>query len=862
MRKNFTGLLLLFVAIAHLHADDEGVNTTSKTSTFKDDFVTESSFEKAIITPEENLKNAFLCQKFNYKQKWESRDMSNVSIDTTAFHEGQKSLKIKGCTDKILTVCQTVGVPPRKIYTVSGWVKNEDGKAGIFVTSNGFPGRLNLKPSKEVNGWKFLSRDIALFDGGDRLNIGLFLKDSNSSAWFDDISVKVKDNPSKNLFNNSGFNFCSNKNVPDYWGTYYAGIIRDWEKVLTVETSEGLPISKVKVLKIQNPVPLSLYYTTPYLPGNKDYTFSIYLKSDSNNLSIELPGGKICKLTQDWTRYSSCFNVANSKLTHEIVIKLIDKGTVWMAAPQLEYGKLLSEYCESYEDELKRRMLSERIDFNNFLDITVPFTEDAKNQDIGQFIKPCLQYSFYTNDKDAIISLEYCLNIKSTVTIKAVSICSRKEYVLASKINLDKSGKKKIILPIGNLPEGEYEIIISHDGDKKIKVYSEQLLKLRPGPVDVRINRFGRCLETDLKPFYSFNIYHSLYSFPEMMDFSTYWQLDDIKNKGFNSTIMRIYPPPMKNSNSLYSPGNDPHVRRVLNIFEKCEKIGLKVFAEFNFDTGVKNQSFIHARQQLLNFIEQNKSNKAILAWIIVDEPEFWWDKVPGKWNKENLKDLYESVKQIDPYRPVFINDGSCTKNGTYSNNASDIISIDRYPFYVYQTSLDYVGHQAYMINYCGKEQNKPTHFYMQLYGFWEGTREPTPKEVTLMTFMNIIFGTKNVGYFLYKPMSVELWESMPSLAVKTRNLLARTSEPGAEEIAGGQKIGSVYFSLWKTGDEYLLIAANSDVNATEATFHIPWLSIKEVNCGKEKIASGKDSFSFKFSPCEAIVFSIKSDKM
>ena len=173
----------------------------------------------------------------------------------------------------------------------------------------------------------------------------------------------------------------------------------------------------------------------------------------------------------------------------------------------------------------------------------------------------------------------------------------------------------------------------------------------------------------------------------------------------------------------------------------------------------------------------KNKSDKTIIGWMMVDEPDNWQFKTPitlnGKtWNygpkasrisEKDMLDMYNTVKGGDPTRPVllgfscgvavddYVGRGSGWKNTMYSGymKACDWVGFDVYPTAsVADDALWFHGKGLDRIKeWAGSEKPR---FNAIGPCFTGKKRKPTPEEVKTEIWLSIIHGTNGIVYFAH----------------------------------------------------------------------------------------------------------------
>ncbi len=134
------------------------------------------------------------------------------------------------------------------------------------------------------------------------------------------------------------------ENWPDYCWPRYAPTPR----INAVNQGWGLvtnnPYHGSKCLKITSTQSQSngfFFYLTPEHeePNGKNYTFSVYLKADRNDLSVRIgssSGYNNIEPTTTWARYDYTCSIPEEGLINTFYVKLMNEGTIWVDAVQVE----------------------------------------------------------------------------------------------------------------------------------------------------------------------------------------------------------------------------------------------------------------------------------------------------------------------------------------------------------------------------------------------------------------------------------------------------------------------------------------------------------------------------------------------
>jgi hypothetical protein len=258
---------------------------------------------------------------------------------------------------------------------------------------------------------------------------------------------------------------------------------------------------------------------------------------------------------------------------------------------------------------------------------------------------------------------------------------------------------------------------------------------------------------------------------------------------------------------------------RIRYFLDECEKRELKAVFWMQPPTA---SDYNTVKEAILRVVNQFKDHPAILFWYLIDEPEGWWSNEGGK-QEGDLVDLHDAVKEADPYRPAQINWYAWTagKGGYGSLNATDIGSLDLYPIGMVENAMKAIADITSLMNEDCRSRNMPTAFWVQMYGYDDAVREPTPEEMRCMTYISLIYGMRALYYFIYKPMYTGLWDSMTPLGAELKELEPILGDSNARELAVGAANDSLHYALWQSGGKVYLLACNGDNDQVNATFNL-----------------------------------------
>lgn len=413
------------------------------------------------------------------------------------------------------------------------------------------------------------------------------------------------------------------------------------------------------------------------------------------------------------------------------------------------------------------------------------------------------EMSYYTTEPTARLRVTWrgASGVKPTLTarLKPDGVpgplkTSRAKAVLRQGDNL-------LTCPLEGLAPGEYEVTVSAGKGPATAVCA--LTKLPPAGTEVKINRFNRSLLVNGQPFLAYA--------QGIHGMRGGWWLDDIAAHGFNSIVANFG----AYQSDAELKAAEPKVREFL---DACLKRNLRVIVWLSPGSG----AYPPMREAVVRTIRAFRDHPAILVWYLVDEPGGWWQGTADR-KEGDLADLYQAALEADPYRPSQINWYSWApgKGGYGSLDATDIGCLDRYPIGRGGNAMKSIADVARQMNVDCRKRAKLSAFWCQMYGLDDAVREPTPAEESCMTYLCVIHGMRLVYYFIYKPMSPDLWASMKPLGEELGELETLLCAPGATELKVAQTEAGVHYAVWRTGGKIVVVAANAGYDRARANLDL-----------------------------------------
>ena len=367
------------------------------------------------------------------------------------------------------------------------------------------------------------------------------------------------------------------------------------------------------------------------------------------------------------------------------------------------------------------------------------------------------------------------------------------DRVLARDAPVVQGRRPWVAFPLQSLPAGSTELTCRLRSVQGAAGRATAVVTRRPPRANaVQVDRLGGGLRVDGLPWFPFGFY-------------CYWPVQptlagEEAVRGFN--LMSPYQP------------NDPgSLGQRLAYLDRAAAVGMKVHYQLLDVTGgggvysgaAPEIPYDRREQWLRTEIEAVRGHPALLAWYIADEPGLRGVD-PGQ-----MQRLYESVRELDPYHPVtmvFLNAGAAQRFAA----AVDVAMVDPYP--IPNAPPASIG-PAVAAARRGPGARMPVWLVGQAFGGGEHwTREPTARELRLMTWLAIVEGATGVQYFIRHglsgfPKSPAAWAAAGRAAQEvqalTPYLLSREPPPLALPSPEG-----VRAAAWRHGGETVIAAVNT----------------------------------------------------
>jgi hypothetical protein len=603
----------------------------------------------------------------------------------------------------------------------------------------------------------------------------------------------------ENLLRNSSFELATNQTTPDYWDLHHAAALRfrDLYAQYNLVDDPSAPVAGVRVLRITNsesdfPFLYLLSKRLDTVPPAGNYVFSVYVKADRpKNLLVLAPAWELMDqritqtVTTEWQRYSAQFRYDGSdKVWLGPMLALPSRGTYWIAAPQFEAGSQATPYAPAADDaRLGVQTAAQRSDAA----AAVAALASATAFMPATTLSATFEYSIYTDESTARLKVSNA----SDSAFQGIIACSRpsspsdKSALFSAPIVLKQGQTAVLDVPLGGFAPGDYPCSVIGSG----RSASARLVVLPPNPLMVRINQFRNTLELNRSGYYIRGMMVGGYVPPD-------WYVADVANHGINTLL--VYPRAEANG--------DLHFEELDAVLRVAAKYGLNVIVGPPV-AGPKNDSWKSQLDRYCELVRRFRNSPVIIGWFVADEP------YAPTLHKNDLTDIYDRVKAIDPYRLAFINWVSDDISDTVgvephgSLAASDLYSIDYYPFGNSRNSLEGYTLDTIRALRTGALAGRPGHSWLQLYGTQDANREPTGDELNYMAYVNLLYGG-DYSYWQTKSNAKPTWDRLRKINEEIKvltNLLMLN--PSASELKAPTLMGHYLYSAWKTeADSYLIV--------------------------------------------------------
>lgn len=423
--------------------------------------------------------------------------------------------------------------------------------------------------------------------------------------------------------------------------------------------------------------------------------------------------------------------------------------------------------------------------------------------DVPQPLRIYPEFSHYTLEKSArigvVCKLAEELTEGATLQLQIRLKLQRSEHFGHHTYALQPGPQRQLVeLPIrgnGWVHQTPYEVVANLiDGDgETIAQATCDLISLSPRSPDIRINYLNRGLYLNGQPYLPYGVYFT-WTLPDAEQLRGYRQL------GFDFIGVL---------------GHRSSIERIRTFQADCARVGLWVCM-----TQLSRKYGIAAT----DLADKLQGDPALILLNPVDET-----------GRPAVYEPVAAAQSILPGVPSFVNENSWGYQ-QFSNDLrgfpGPILSCDRYPLirqpYGWpQTATDVNGiysveERIEWMDRDSERDRKPLHMYLQ--AAEHTSREPTPTELTWLTYINLVNNCKLFTYFAGLPQSQVALDAIVQLNREVQALKPAlfTVENDPEVAAANDQTASrIRVMAKRSGNELTLICVNRGMAPVEAALNL-----------------------------------------
>ena len=431
-----------------------------------------------------------------------------------------------------------------------------------------------------------------------------------------------------------------------------------------------------------------------------------------------------------------------------------------------------------------------------------------------------VQYSLYVEDQTAKVLVESSLPEKTEVSLGLVSEDGAlQELRLTGDHSVSPGEKRYVAFDLAPVPMGfsRLQAQLKNAEGKTLAVAYDQLHRRPPSPYGfTRLDRVTGCLEVNGRPL----ILRSGVS---------------AAGGTWGGSAPESVAPLELNYNA------------VMGIPPSAEKLR-HVFIPWLHNHQLNEQTV----QKLVGRVRELKTNPNIVAWKLVDEPYGGAGICRRYW---------ELARAEDPYRPHYQVSGPIDTEIKVAGGYC--FGLGRKWSTPWNYSLEFNAMKFHYAGRSAREKGMPVYsWYSFIQGGCSEGRMPTPDELRCQVYHGVIYGVRNIMYWVgrspYGPLLERLGEVHGELEVFQDFLAGKDVVP----LFVGRKDG-IHLALWRSADGLCLLADNSTPFAVSTELDVAALAGKpkqmDLRFGKQDCARLRDgSVSITFGGYERAMLFLK----
>jgi len=446
------------------------------------------------------------------------------------------------------------------------------------------------------------------------------------------------------------------------------------------------------------------------------------------------------------------------------------------------------------------------------------------------------RYNYYMNEDAAVLVGSLKLPEADKLAGKITVAGKIFDVKMASEFAID--------IPLKGIENGEHQITLDvYTGDEKLISGTAKLVKREFKEGATQIDHQRRCLVVDGKPYLVIAPFCSFW--PVIKDASKDMVLRVLRNR------LRLHKEMGYRCILVGTKDISPWREHCQEFIDICAEEGVKVIL-WTYEAWKKRDQ-VNPQQRF-----QIVKGKNIISWLIVDEPELYAES-------EEVETYMNAHRKASPYTPVFMNNTVIGIPGRFAGLNTDILMLDDYLCNRENRKVNEVIHATDMMVEAGREDRKPTFYFLEGQNLQTHYRECTYAEQVAETYGVIIAGGTGASYFLSMPVYPADYRACVDV---NRELLSLEDVIFSLEKTSSANVSdsSVRFMTRKLGDKIYIIALNSENDrAADVEIVLPpefkYSGSAEVNFEDRNIKVKNGKISDKFKALERHVYVIDIEK-